>query len=197
MDLSVSVLAIIILIPVFMVVGVWVYLHDGRPIFFSQMRVGKDGKNFKILKFRSMKKGAHLSELQVTAGSDPRITSWGKAMRAFKLDELPQLFNVVKGEMSIVGPRPEVPKYVAFYNKSQKEVLNFRPGITDPASIVFMNEEQILAEAKEPEIEYIKYCMPRKIEINLAYQKQANVFTDFIVLLKTVWKIVIRNTRAQ
>lgn len=170
--------------PLLVVAFVAIKLDDAGPLFFRQTRVGREGRPFQILKLRTMRQGT--AGPSVTASGDPRVTRVGRWLRRTKLDELPQLWNVLVGEMSMVGPRPEVPRYVEQYTPAQREVLRLRPGITDEASIEFRNEEQLLAAAPEPEKFYIEHCVPRKIAINLAYAREASVARDFRVILRTV-----------
>ena len=152
--------------------------------FFSQTRVGKDGKHFQLLKFRTMRPASE-SKGQLTVGKDPRITKVGHTLRKYKLDEIPQLFNILKGDMSVVGPRPEVPKYVALYNEEQKKVLAVRPGLTDLASIEYINENEVLSKSTNPEETYIKEIMPHKLKLNLVYIKKQSFFFDLQLIFKT------------
>ena len=162
-DLIVSSISLIVLSPLLLLISFLVSL-DGGPVLFSQKRVGLDGKLFHILKFRSMKVMDH-HKLLLTVGRDKRITRVGFLLRHYKLDELPQLINVFLGDMSLVGPRPEVPKYVEFYPESLREiVLSVRPGITCPSSLVFIRESQSLAKVKDPEDYYINYILPQKLD---------------------------------
>jgi lipopolysaccharide/colanic/teichoic acid biosynthesis glycosyltransferase len=176
-----------VLAPLFLLIALWIKLDDGGPIFFKQERVGQRGKIFHLWKFRSMVLNAEKMGRPLTVGGDPRITRAGYWLRKFKLDELPQLFNVLKGEMSLVGPRPEVPHYVAFYTPEQLAVLELVPGITDPASIKYRHESLLLAQAKEPEQFYITTVMPDKIQINLEYAARATLWSDFQIILQTLW----------
>src|SRR6185437_14653740 len=146
-DVAVSVLALVLLWPLGLLIGAAVTLGDGGPAFFRQERVGRGGRTFRMWKFRTMIVGAERSGRHLTVGDDPRVTRVGAVLRRTKLDELPQLLNVLRGEMSLVGPRPEVPSYVAHFNEEQRKVLSVRPGITDPASIAFRNEEELIASA--------------------------------------------------
>lgn len=189
-DLFFAVAGVIVLSPVFLVLSLITKLYDGGTVFFQQTRVGFKGKPFKMLKFRSMVQDAPKLGAALTVGADSRITPLGKILRKFKLDELPQLINVVMGDMSLVGPRPEVPGYVAVYNGDQRRVLNVRPGITDPASFAFFDESELLAKAADPERFYIDHLMPEKIRINLEYAAKANLGTDFVLILATLGKAV-------
>lgn len=170
--------------PLILAAFVAIKLDDGGPLFFRQTRVGRGGRPFQILKLRTMRPQA--SGPSITASGDPRVTRPGRWLRRTKLDELPQLWNVLVGEMSMVGPRPEVPRYVELYTPEQREVLRLRPGITDEASIEFRDEEKLLAAAPEPERFYIDHCIPRKIAINLAYARRASVARDCGVILRTM-----------
>ena len=187
-DLVLSICGILFLLPFFIIVSVLIKLDSPGGIIFKQTRVTKGGKEFKIFKFRTMRPDTE-KQGQITIGADNRITSVGNFLRKTKLDELPQLFNIVMGDMSFVGPRPEVPKYVAMYNKNQKEILNVRAGITDYASIYFSNESEILGKEKEPEKFYIEKIMPYKIELNKKYIKEAGLITDIKIIFLTIFKV--------
>ena len=189
-DLFWSIIGLIILSPIFIFVAILIKLDDGGPVFFRQERIGYKGKPFKICKFRTMVVDAEKKGMQLTVGKDPRITKIGNILRKTKLDELPQLFNVVVGEMSLVGPRPEVPYYVAMYDENQKKVLDIMPGITDPSSIKYRDESEILSKSKDSEKTYIEEIMPEKIRINLEYAQIANIIKDFIVIIKTLKRII-------
>lgn len=167
-----------------------IFIVDGPPVFFLQTRVGKDGKTFKIIKFRTMRPNSD-KNIQITVGSnDNRITRTGRFLRKYKLDELPQFFNVLKGEMSVVGPRPEVPKYVEFYDERQKQVLSVKPGITDWASIAYIDENDMLKGVDDPESYYIQNIMPQKLELNLQYIKDSDKLKDFKILWHTFLRII-------
>jgi lipopolysaccharide/colanic/teichoic acid biosynthesis glycosyltransferase len=172
--------------PLFAAIAVCIKLGDGGPVFFRQQRVGQNGRLFRIWKFRTMRQGAHKMGPQITRRGDTRITIIGRALRAWKLDEIPQLLNVVLGEMSFVGPRPEVPSYVALYSEEQREVLKLRPGITDLASLEFKDEEILLASAEDPEKLYRDYCIPRKIQLNLEYAQHASIGSDIKLIACTI-----------
>ncbi len=154
------------------------------------MRVGKSGKDFKLLKFRSMSSDADKAGLLTVGGRDYRITKIGYTLRKYKIDELPQLINVLIGNMSLVGPRPEVRKYVDLYNTEQKRVLSVKPGITDYASIVFSNENELLGNAENPEEVYINKILPAKLNLNLRYIEDQGISTDFKIIIKTIKKIL-------
>jgi len=189
-DLFWTILGLIILWPLFLLIAVLIKLDDGGPVFYRQIRAGYKGKPFRVWKFRTMVVDADKMGRPLTVGRDPRITRVGKWLRKLKLDELPQLFNVLVGEMSLVGPRPEVFAYVERYSEKQREVLGLMPGITDPASIIFRNENEILAQANNPEQTYVKEIMPEKLRINLEYSKEATLWSDFITILKTIFKLL-------
>lgn len=156
------------------------------PVIYKQTRVGKNGKDFAVLKFRSMKQDSDSKGLLTVGGKDPRITNTGYFIRKYKLDELPQLINVIKGDMSFVGPRPEVRKYVLLYNEIQKKVLNVKPGITDVASIKYRNENELLEGSDDPESFYIKEIMPVKLKMNLEYINDRSFFKDIKVIFNTL-----------
>jgi len=188
-DIILIIPGLIILSPVFLIIMLSIKITDKGPVFFRQERVGYRGKPFNILKFRTMVVGAEKMGGQLTVGNDKRITGIGSLLRKTKLDELPQLINILKGEMSLVGPRPEVPKYVSMYTDKQRIVLELMPGITDPASIQFRNESEILARADNPEDVYIKNIMPEKIRLNLEYARDASLITDMKIVLRTILKL--------
>ena len=171
------------------IIAILIKLDSKGPIFFRQVRVTKNGREFKIFKYRTMKIGSDKYS-QITVGKDSRITKVGDFLRKYKLDEIPQLINVLIGDMSLVGPRPEVPKYVALYTEEQREILTVRAGITDYASIEFSNENDILANEVDPEKAYIEKIMPRKIELNKKYLSEISVMTDIKIILLTIKKIL-------
>lgn len=179
-------LGLLILWPVFAMVALLIKLEDGGSVFFRQERVGRGHVPFRIWKFRTMRVGADRLGPAITVGADPRITRTGRWLRASKMDELPQLINVWIGEMSLVGPRPEVQKYVDIYTEDHLRVLDLRPGITDPASIKYRDESALLAKAEHPEDLYIREIVPEKIRINLAYAEGANLWSDLRVILATL-----------
>jgi lipopolysaccharide/colanic/teichoic acid biosynthesis glycosyltransferase len=179
-------LGLLVLSPVLLLVALCIKLSDHGPILYRQQRVGKGGRLFWMLKFRTMVVDADKNGQLLTVGRDPRTTALGRWIRKLKLDELPQLWNVVVGEMSLVGPRPEVPRYVALYTPEQWRVLDLMPGITDPASIRYRNESALLAHAGDPELLYVSEIVPDKIRLNLEYAAGATVWTDFLVVLSTL-----------
>jgi lipopolysaccharide/colanic/teichoic acid biosynthesis glycosyltransferase len=189
-DLCWTLPGLLVLWPAFLVIAMLIKLDDGGAVFFRQVRVGRDGRLFRVWKFRTMIANAEQRGGPLTVGEDPRTTRIGRWLRRSKLDELPQLFNVLAGEMSLVGPRPEVPRYVALYSPDQRRVLDLVPGITDPASIVYRHESDLLARAPDPERHYIAVIMPEKIRINLAYAARATWWTDLVVVLDTLRRLV-------
>lgn len=191
-DILFSLIGIIVLLPLFIIIGIAIKLDSKGPIIYRQQRVGKNGKSFSLLKFRSMYTDSDKKGLITIGAKDTRITRVGQFIRKYKLDELPQLINVLNGSMSIVGPRPEVNKYVDLYNDYQRRVLSVKPGITDFASIYFRNENEILENKSNPEDYYIKYLIPQKIRLNLVYIKNYNVKTYFLIILKTIKSVFFR-----
>lgn len=187
-DLFFSGFGLLVLSPFFAVVAVLIKASDRGPVFYRQLRVGQNGVPFLMLKFRSMVVNADRGSA-LTVGEDKRITGVGSWLRRLKLDELPQLWNVFRGDMSLVGPRPEVARYVETYTLQQREVLRLKPGITDPASFAFFDESTLLGQAHDPERFYIEQLMPEKIRINLEYGARANVCTDFLLVIATVGKM--------
>jgi lipopolysaccharide/colanic/teichoic acid biosynthesis glycosyltransferase len=189
-DVLFSGVLIIVLLPLGMLVSIWIILDDFGSPFFVQQRVGLNGKNFGLLKFRSMRKNAE-SKGQLTVGmKDNRITRSGYFIRKYKIDELPQLVNVFLGEMSVVGPRPEVPKYVLLYNEEQQNVLSIKPGITDFASIEYVRENELLSQSPHPEKTYIEEIMPAKLALNLKYVREQSFLTDMKIILQTIKAIL-------
>lgn len=191
-DIVASLTGLIILSPVLIAIALFIAFKDGFPVIFFQTRVGKNQKPFLIYKFRTMSassKGA----LQVTAGNDMRITALGAVLRRTKLDELPQLFNVIKGDMSLVGPRPEVQKYVALWSVEQRaKILSVRPGVTDRTQLKFLDEEKILAASPDPENTYINEIMPKRLAMCEHYVKTRNFADDIVILLATIQKLLLR-----
>jgi len=185
-DLIWSCAGLALLSPLLLLVAAAIRIVDGGPVFYRQVRVGRGGKTFKILKFKTMNTGSDGAGLPLTVAGDPRITPLGKWLRRWKIDELPQLLNVLTGDMALVGPRPEVPKYVAFYTGTQAQVLQLRPGITDAASITYRWENEVLDRAEDPEAFYIEHVMANKIRINLEYAAKASLWTNFKVILATL-----------
>ncbi len=190
-DIFFSICGLIILSPLFLIICVMVKTDSKGPVIYKQTRVGKNGKDFSVLKFRSMKQDSESKGLLTVGGKDPRITRTGYFIRKYKLDELPQLINVLKGDMSFVGPRPEVRKYVLLYDEIQKNVLNVNPGITDVASIKYRNENELLEGLDDPESFYIKEIMPVKLKMNLEYINDRSFFKDVKVILNTLKTVFI------
>ena len=189
-DIVMSLIGLIILGIPMIIIGIIIKLSSEGPVFYKQVRVGKSNKDFKILKFRTMIVDADKKGMQITVGKDPRITGIGHFLRKTKIDELPQLINVLKGEMSFVGPRPEVRKYVEMYNDYQKNVLKIKPGITDLASIEYRDESTLLGQSDNPEKTYIEEIMPTKLKLNLKYMQEFSFFYDIKLIFKTLIKIV-------
>lgn len=189
-DFLLALIGIILLIPFFIIIAILIKKEDGGSIFFKQVRVGQYGKPFRIYKFRTMVENAGKMGPQVTKGDDPRITKIGKFLRKYKLDELPQLINVLKGDMSLVGPRPEVPKYVEVYKEDYNEILKVKPGITDYATLEYVDEEEILKGANDVEKVYLEKVLPEKIKYYKKYINDISFLTDLKLILKTLKKII-------
>ena len=189
-DIFFSLFGLLLCIPVFALLSLLITFESRGGIFYRQIRVGKNGIDFSLLKFRTMIVGSDAKGLLTVGGRDSRITRIGYFLRKYKLDELPQLYNVLTGEMSMVGPRPEVRKYVDLYSKEQLHVLSVQPGITDYASLEYINENEILGNSENPEKTYINEIMPKKLEMNLKYIQEKNLFTDLKIILKTMLKII-------
>ncbi|MBA3681485.1 MAG: sugar transferase [Bacteroidetes bacterium] len=189
-DIIFSLIGLLILSPFLLLFSLFIIIGSGFPVFFIQKRVGKDNKDFGLFKFRTMKKDSDKAGLLTVGGRDSRITGIGYFLRKYKLDELPQLLNVLFGNMSLVGPRPEVRKYVDMYNQEQKKVLLVKPGITDLASLEYFSENDLLAKSSEPEQTYINEIMPAKLELNKKYISQMGLRTDLKIILRTLKRIV-------
>lgn len=187
-DIVTSFFGIILMLPIFAVVSLIILIKDGRPVLFKQERVGKKGKVFKILKYRTMIVQQEDDNGHITIGDDDRITKVGRKLRKLKIDELPQLFNVFVGQMSLVGPRPDVLEYVNNYTEYQKCILMIRPGITSEASLKYYNESEILAESENPKQLYLREIMPDKINININSMKKMGLFYNIGIIFKTVFK---------
>jgi len=184
-DVVVAALALLLLAPLLLVVALLIRLDSPGPVFFRQERVGRHGVPFRIHKFRTMREGA--AGLAITVGADPRITKAGAFLRRTRIDELPQLIDVLQGTMSLVGPRPEVPRYVALYPPALRErALAVRPGITDPVALDFIDEAALLAAAADPEREYVEHILPVKVQRQADYAERASLATDIAVLCRTV-----------
>lgn len=190
MDIVLSGAALALLWPVLLLVALAIRVDDPGPVFYRQVRVGRGGKPFRIYKFRTMVVDADKKGLSITVGRDSRITRVGAFLRKTKLDELAQLINVFVGDMSFVGPRPEVPRYVELYTPYQRQVLLVRPGITDYASIAYRNENDLLAGAEDPERMYIDVIMPDKIELNMKYLREISPLADIRLIFTTIAAVV-------
>jgi lipopolysaccharide/colanic/teichoic acid biosynthesis glycosyltransferase len=189
LDVTISAAGLLFLSPLFWGVAVLLKLLSPGPIFYLQRRAGKDNRDFFIVKFRTMAVGTDQSGTGITVKGDSRITGFGRYLRLTKLDELPQLWNVLKGEMSLVGPRPELPHYVADYSNSQREVLIVRPGITDPASLYYRYEESILADSADPELHYRDVVLPHKLRLNIEYLHRISFGHDIALIIRTLLSI--------
>jgi len=190
-DLGASFFGLILLAPIFVLSALWIMIDSKGPIFFRQERVGFQGINFRIHKFRTMVLDAEKKGKQITVGADSRITTVGGFLRKYKLDELPQLIDVLVGNMSLVGPRPEVSKYIDYYSDDEKhDVLSVKPGITDNASIEFRNENELLASSKDPEAAYINEVLPKKIALYRKYVRERSFFGDVVIIFKTIFLII-------
>ncbi len=185
-DITASGLGLIALSPLFAIMAVWIKCDSPGPVFYRQVRVGRGNKDFRIFKFRSMRVGSDKKGLITVGGHDPRVTRSGYYIRKYKLDEFPQLINVFLGDMSLVGPRPEVRKYVDMYTPEQMHVLDVRPGITSLASLRYRNENELLAQAADPDRCYIEQVMPDKIAIDLEYVANAGLWTDIKLIFSTL-----------
>jgi lipopolysaccharide/colanic/teichoic acid biosynthesis glycosyltransferase len=190
MDVVFSLFILIAFLPFGLIIVICIALESSGGVFYRQERIGLGGKPFMILKFRSMRPNAELHGKLTVGARDPRVTRVGTFVRRYKLDEFPQFINVLKGEMSVVGPRPEVIDYVKHYSEEQRRVLEYKPGITDLASITYFEENKILANSKDPERTYIEVIMPEKIRINLEYQLSASVWRDLGVVWKTGMRMI-------
>ena len=189
LDIAVSFLALICLLPLLLLVAVVIKLDSWGPVFFRQERIGRGFRPFKILKLRTMIDNAQRKGGLITFAQDPRITRVGRILRQTKIDELPQLINVLKGEMSLVGPRPEVSQYVRAFQKDYEEILKVRPGMTDLASLKYRNEEAILANSDNPEEEYVLHVLPDKIRLAKDYLRHSSFLFDLRLILKTLFKL--------
>ena len=191
-DIIASGLGLLFLSPLFLILAVWIKLDSKGPVFYRQIRVGRNNRDFQLFKFRSMRVGADKQGLITVGGRDPRITRSGYFIRKYKLDEFPQLINVFVGDMSLVGPRPEVRKYVDMYTPEQMKVLSVRPGITDLASIRYRNENELLEQADDPDQYYEQVIMQDKLRINLEYVVNHSFLNDIKLIFRTFWEIIAR-----
>jgi lipopolysaccharide/colanic/teichoic acid biosynthesis glycosyltransferase len=189
LDIVVSLVGLICLLPLMLLVAVLIKLDSSGPVFFRQERIGRGFRPFQILKFRTMLNNAQTKGRLITLAQDPRITRVGRILRQTKIDELPQLINVLKGEMSLVGPRPEVSRYVRAFQKDYEEILKVRPGMTDLASLKYRNEEAILSNSDDPDEEYVSHVLPDKIRLAKDYLERSSFLFDLSVILKTLFKL--------
>jgi lipopolysaccharide/colanic/teichoic acid biosynthesis glycosyltransferase len=189
-DFIVSALGIVIFSPLLILTALLVKVDSPGPIFFKQQRMGKEFRPFWIYKFRTMRKSLEQGP-NITIGNDPRITRIGRLLRQTKIDELPQLINILRGEMSFVGPRPEVPQYVQLYRKEYQQILTVRPGLTDLASLKYRDEAALLANAENPEEEYVRRILPDKIKLARDYIQRASFFYDLRLILETILRLVL------
>jgi lipopolysaccharide/colanic/teichoic acid biosynthesis glycosyltransferase len=190
-DVCFSSLALLLLSPLGLLIALCIIVDSGVPVFYVQQRVGRKNKDFGLYKFRTMRKNSDAKGL-LTVGKDSRITKAGHILRKYKLDELPQFLNVLKGEMSIVGPRPEVRKYVDLYTSDQMKVLEVSPGITDLASLMYIDESELLARSAHPEKTYIEEIMPHKLRLNLEYLSKRSFFSDLGIIFSTLKRSIVR-----
>lgn len=191
LDISLSILGLIILFPFLLILSIAIIIESKGGIFYKQTRVGKNNTDFKLYKFRSMQTGADKKGLLTVGENDSRITQVGKFIRKYKLDEFAQLLNVVKGNMSLVGPRPEVRKYVDLYNNKQLQVLSIKPGITDYASIEYRDENKLLAKSDNPEKTYIEEVMPHKLELNMKFINDNNFYNYIKIIFLTIFRVIL------
>lgn len=189
-DVLASGLGLLVISPVFLFLAVWIKLDSKGPVFYRQVRVGRGNKDFRIFKFRSMRVGSDKKGLITVGGHDPRVTRSGYFIRKYKLDEFPQLINVFTGDMSLVGPRPEVRKYVDMYTAEQMHVLDVKPGVTSLASIRYRNENELLEKAADPDRYYVEVVMQDKLAIDLEYVRNASLGYDIKLIFHTFWEIV-------
>jgi len=196
MDVFVSGAALLLLLPVLLAIAAFIWVCDGRPVFYRGVRIGRFGKPFRVFKFRTMVVDAERMGGSATADTDVRITRVGQALRKRKLDELPQLINVFFGEMSLVGPRPEVPEYVALLSEAEQLILTVRPGITDWATLWDADEGGLLALTSDPERAYVDFIRPEKVKLQLQYVRSQSFWTDLLILWKTAYAIIFKPTPA-
>jgi lipopolysaccharide/colanic/teichoic acid biosynthesis glycosyltransferase len=191
-DILFSFIGLLFLQPLFVVIAIMIKVDSTGPVFFRQGRVGKNFRRFMIYKFRTMVVDAERKGLRITSGGDSRVTRVGRMLRKFKIDELPQLFNVLKGDMSLVGPRPEVIKYVEWYKDDYERILSIRPGITDISSMTFRNEESILQGVDDPERYYVHVLLPEKMRLAREYIQNVSFFYDVKLIFKTLYNVVFQ-----
>ncbi len=189
-DILVSLIILSLFLPIGIVMSIWIFMESRGGVFYQQERIGKNGISFKMLKFRSMRKDADKAGKLTVGMRDPRITNSGYFLRKFKLDEFPQFINVLKGEMSIVGPRPEVKEFVDLYSEDQRQILNVKPGITDYASVEYFNENELLGNSEDPHKTYVEVIMPTKIEMNKKYLERPTIGTDLKIMWATFKRMI-------
>jgi len=194
LDICFAIAGLLVFLPFGILIAIWIKLDSRGPVFYKQVRVGKNGKDFRLIKFRSMSSGSDKKGLLTVGGNDSRITSAGSILRKYKVDEIPQLMNVLTGDMSMVGPRPEVRKYVQLYTEEQKQILKVKPGITDLASITYKNENEMLAGSLDPEQTYIQYILPHKIQLNMNYINNPSLQNYFRITLKTISRVFFKRS---
>ena len=195
LDILIPIIVITLLLPLFLFISFAILITSGLPVFYLQERVGKDWKGFKIIKFRTMINNADKMDYNISILKDERITYFGKYLRKYKLDELPQLINVLVGDMSLVGPRPELLRFVNFYRQEYSEILKIKPGISDYASIMFINESKILIDSNDPESFYVKEILPQKLELCMKYLQEMSLEIDIKILFKTARGILYDVTK--
>ncbi len=193
LDITLSLIGLTVMLPLFALIAILIKIDSPGPVFYKHRRIGKNFKPFGVYKFRTMVKDADKRGPQITSGGDPRITKIGRFLRKSKIDELPQLINVLKGDMSLVGPRPEVEKYVNLYKKDYQEILKVRPGITDISSVIYRDEESVLKEQHDPEEYYKNILLPQKIQLAKKYVKNQSVIFDMKIILATILKVIFPN----
>jgi len=190
-DIFFSLIGLLISLPLFAVVGILIKIDSTGPVFFRQERIGRNFERFAIFKFRTMVLDAEKKGLSITSNTDKRVTRVGKILRKLKMDELPQLINVLRGDMSLVGPRPEVERYVELYKKDYREILKVRPGITDVSSILYRDEEGVLGDQADPESYYVRVVLPQKIKLSQEYLKKSSFSHDVKLILKTLFRVFL------
>jgi lipopolysaccharide/colanic/teichoic acid biosynthesis glycosyltransferase len=197
LDVSVAAIALVLAAPLIAGLALWIWIAEGRPLFYRSRRVGEQGRTFVLWKLRTMTPDADRSPRgSVTVADDPRITASGRVLRSWKLDELPQLFNVLLGDLSLVGPRPEVPGYVVRYTPDQREILRYRPGLTSPATLAFVDEAALLARSPDPASTYFNEVMPEELRMDLEYMQSATFVSDVRVLFATLGAVFRRGRSA-
>ena len=189
-DVLASSLGLVLCLPLFAIIAFLIKLTSDGPVFFQQERMGRAGRLFRLIKFRTMRIDDKAHKLQFTPGDDNRVTKVGLFLRRTKVDELPGLINVFKGDMSIVGPRPEVAKYAEYYSGENSRILSVRPGLSDHASVIYRDEESFLARSTDPELTYVKEILPKKLELNMAYAKNISLKEDTRIIALTIRKVI-------